>query len=284
MTWRRVWLRAQITGLIFSSMVWLVAVGLSPMATASVFAVGVVWLLVRDTRAGLWWRFAARPARAFERERVQAAIVPIASLRGRHQPRIWIGTRTGPGGAVVPTSADLVVSPSVVCRIDGGELSDECTSALVSHALGQRAVWGSRLVAAVDVYCLPWRLVEMVTAVFGATAGCSGLMAASWKIRWLVFGVAIIDNAHAARWNALVVVVIVAVLSGTTPVLRRRWLATLRDLGDRQVIAEGLGPALASMIRASARDVPSLERASTLDRPSGAAGDPAPVIKKRACR
>ncbi|MBI5027400.1 MAG: hypothetical protein HZB48_00920 [Actinobacteria bacterium] len=77
---------------------------------------------------------------------------------------------------------------------------------------------------------------------------------------------------------------IVAVLSGTTPALRRRWLDTLRDLGDRQVITEGLGPALASVIRASARDIPSLERASVLERPSGAAGDPAPVVKNRACR
>lgn len=284
MTWRRVWLRAQITGLIFSSVVWLVVAGLSLTASLAVIAVGVVCLLVRDTRVGLWWRFGARPASAFERERVQAAIVPIASLRGRHQPRIWIGTRTGAGGAVVPTSADLVVSPSVVRRIVAGELNDEQTSALVSHALGQRPVWGSRLVAVVDVYCLPWRLVEIVTVLFGVTAGGSRLMGASWKICWIVFGVAIVDSVQAARWNALVVVVIVAVLSGTTPALRRRWLATLRDLGDRQVIAEGLGPALASVIRASARDIPSLERASMLERPSDAAGDPAPVVKKRACR
>ena len=124
----------------------------------------------------------------------------------------------------------------------------------------------------------------MVTVVCGMTAGGSRLMGASWRIRWLVFGVAVVDNVQAARWNALVVVVIVAVLSGTTPVFRRRWHATLRDLGDQQVVAEGLGPALASVIRAGARDVPSFERANVLERSSGAAGDPAPVVKKRACR
>ena len=124
----------------------------------------------------------------------------------------------------------------------------------------------------------------MVTVVFGVTAGGSRLMGASWRIRWLVFGVAVVEDVQAARWNALVVVVIAAVLSGTTPALRRRWLDTLRDLGDRQVIAEGLGQALASVIRAGARDVASLDRASVLERSSGAAGDPAPVVKKRACR
>lgn len=285
MSWRGVWLRAQITGLIFSSMIWLIVAGLSAAAAACALGVGVLGLGVRNTRAGLWWRFGARPAGVLERERVQAAIVPVASLRGRHQPRIWIGTRTAPAVAVMPTTTDLVVSPSLVRRIVAGELSDEQASALASHALGQRPVWGSRLVSAMDAYCLPWRLIEVITTTFGATAGRSGLMATSWKIRWLVFGVAIIDNIHAARWGALVVVVIVAVLSGTTPVLRRRWHATVRDLGDRQVIAEGFGPVLATMIRASTKSMPALVRANRLDRPqANAATDPEPAARKRTCR
>lgn len=284
MSWRWVWLRAQITGLMFSSMIWLVVAGLSLTAAAAVFGAGVVWLLVRDTRAGLWWRFGARPASPFERDRLLAAIVPISSLRGRHQPRIWIGTRTGTDQAVVPTTRDSVVSPVLVRRIVGGELDDVRVSALVSHALGQRSVWGSRLVAGVDAYCVPWRLVEVVTAVFSAAAGRSGLVAVSWKIRWIMFGVAIIDNAHAARWNALIVVVIVAVLSGTTAVFRRHWHATLRDLGDEQVVADGLGPVLASMIRAAKPGVAGLERAYRLDGPQGAVVGPAQAGRKRACR
>ncbi|MCB0910070.1 MAG: hypothetical protein KDB60_00455 [Propionibacteriaceae bacterium] len=285
MSWPGAWARAQITGVIFSTMVWIVVAGLSLTVAVTVLGVGILGLLVRDIRAGLWWRFGARPASSFERDRVQAAIVPVASLRGRHQPRIWIGSRTGPGEAVVPTCTDLVVSPSLFRRIVTGELSDESASALVSHALGQQPVSGSRLVAVVDAYCLPWRLVEVMTAVFTASVGRSGLMSASWKIRWIVFGVAIIDNAHAARWGALVVVVIVAVLSGTTPVFRRRWHDTLRTLGDRQVIAEGLGPALASMIRASKPPVRALERANKLDTlPHTAATDPDPVAKRRACQ
>jgi hypothetical protein len=285
MSWRGVWLRAQITGLLFSSMIWLVVGGLSLPAAALVVGAGVVWLLVRDTRAGLWWRYGARLATRFERVGVQAAIVPVGSLRGRHQPRIWIGARTGPGGVVVPNGMDLVVSPSLVRRIVSGELGDEQASALVAHALGQRPVWRSLLVAAVDVYCLPWNLVEIVVAAFTATAGRSGVMSASWKMRWLVFGVAIVDNVHAARWNALVPLMIVAVLSGTTAVLRRRWLAALRDLGDRQVIIEGLGPVLAAMIRSRSRSVSDLARADTLDqRHTGRDAELQPAVRKRACR
>ena len=126
---------------------------------------------------------------------------------------------------------------------------------------------------------------RIVVAAFTATAGRSGVMSASWKMRWLVFGVAIVDNVHAARWNALVPLVIVAVLSGTTAVLRRRWLAALRDLGDRQVIIEGLGPVLAAMIRSRSRSVSDLARADTLDqRHTGRDAELQPAVRKRACR
>jgi hypothetical protein len=85
--------------------------------------------------------------------------------------------------------------------------------------------------------------------------------------------------------SAVVPLVIVAVLTGTTAVLRRRWLAALRDLGDRQVIIEGLGPVLAAMIRSRSRSVSDLARADTLDqRHTGRDAELQPAVRKRACR
>jgi hypothetical protein len=85
--------------------------------------------------------------------------------------------------------------------------------------------------------------------------------------------------------SAVVPLVIVAVLSGTTAVCRRRWLAALRDLGDRQVITEGFGPVLAAMIRSRSRSVPDLPRAGTLDqRHTGREAELQPAVRKRACR
>ena len=65
MSWRGAWFRAQITGLMFSSFVWLVVAGLSLPSAATGLAACVVWLVGRNTRAGLWWQFGARPATEF---------------------------------------------------------------------------------------------------------------------------------------------------------------------------------------------------------------------------
>lgn len=265
MSWRGAWLRAQITGLMFSSMVWLIVAGLSLTAAATAVAVEVVWLLGHNTRAGLWWRFGALPATPFERDQVLAAIVPISSLRGRHQPTIWIGHRIPDADVTMPTEKDLVVSPALVQRIATRQLADQQVSALVCHALGQRPVTSSALVAAFDSYCAPWGIVTLTVGAFSRAANRTPLLAASWRIRWLVFSVAIIDNAHAGRWNGLVAVSIIATLSGTTGYFRSRWATTLRTLGDERVRAEGLGPTLAAMIRATPCGIPDLERAASLN-------------------
>jgi hypothetical protein len=263
MPWRGAWLRAQITGLVFSSVVWLIVAGLSLPAAALALMLGAGLLAGRNTRAGLWWRFGARPATGFERDQVLAATVPISSLRGRHQPRIWIGRRLTWIEAIMPTGKDLVVSRSLVGRVISGQLDALQVSALVCHALGQQPVNSSVLVAAVDAYCVPWAAVEIVVGACSRVAVWTPLLSVSWKIRWIVFAVAIIDNALASRWNALIAVTIIAILSGTTPAFRARWRTTLRGLGDERATADGFGPTLAAMIR-TGRRVPDLERAAAL--------------------
>ncbi len=250
----------------FSSVVWLVVAGLSLPAAALALMLGVGLLAGRNTRAGLWWRFGARPATVSERDQVLAAIVPIRSLRGRHQPRIWIGRRLTGVDAIMPTVEDLVVGPSMVRRITSGWLDDQQVSALVSHALGQQTVKGSALVAAVDAYCAPWAMVAIVVGACSRVASRTPLLSVSWRIRWIVFAVAIIDNALAARWNALIAVAIIATLSGTTPIFRARWMTTLRALGDERAKVEGFGPTLAARIRTTSRSVSDLERAASLNQ------------------
>ena len=280
MSWRGAWFRAQITGLVFSSFVWLVVAGLSIPAAAAGVAACVVWLVGRNTRPGLWWQFGARPATEFERDQVLATIVPISSLRGRHQPAIWIGSRIPGADASMPTPNDLVVSPALVQRIATGRLSDQQASALVCQALGQQPVHGSSLVAAMEAYCAPWGVVAIIVGAFCRAASRTPVLSASWKIRWLVFAVAMIDNAMSARWNALVAVTIIATLSGTTPFFRAQWTATLHTLGDERVRAEGFGPTLADMIRTTSCSVHDLERAAMLNR-AAIPPRPAPTTARR---
>lgn len=266
--WRGSWFRAQVTGVLFSTLVWIVVWGTSLPAIAGVIAVGVLHVTVRNTAIGLWWRYGARRATALERTRVLATLVPIASLRGRSQPTLWIGTRLAGRHAVSPTTRDLIISQQFLGWILAGTITDDQACAIVSHALGQQAVDSSALVVAVDTYCLPWAIVTQVVDGFNQVAARTPLFRFSWKIRWIVFGVAIIDSYLNHRWPALIGVTAIAVLSWTTGYFRARWESTLQTMGDRRVVAEGFGPSFAAMIRRTRRDVEGLERAAQLDQSS----------------
>lgn len=58
---------------------------------------------------------------------------------------------------------DLIVSQELLRELASGRLTDRQTSAIVSHALGQQQVNDSVLVNAVDAYCLPWRVAQILT-------------------------------------------------------------------------------------------------------------------------
>lgn len=230
--WRGTWAAAQITGVIFSSLVWIVVWGLSLPAPVVTAAIGLALVIGRNTRPMLWWRFGATPANDFQRDTILVAIVPIASLRGRRQPSVWIGRRII-ADVVMPSSSILVVSPTFVGQVANGQLTDRQASAIISQTLGVVEVIDSALVNALDVYCLPWRIVQVPIAMVRQFAARHRTLRISWSIRWIVFGVAIVDNYLNARWAAFVGVILVALLSWTTGFLQKRWDGRLQDLGDQ---------------------------------------------------
>jgi hypothetical protein len=250
-SWRGSWAAAQTTGVVFSSLVWIVVWGLSFPALVVTVAVGIALVVGRNTQPLLWWRFGAAQASDFERDAALTAIAPIASLRGRRQPSIWIGRRIVGGLVVMPSRAVVVVSPEFVRRVGDGQLSDRQASAIVSRALGHCPVHDSNLVNAVEAYCLPWRFVQVTTSVAKKIAARNPILGFSWKIRWIVFGLAAFDANHNARWPALVGVVVIAAFSWTTGRFENRWVRKLQDLGDQRAISEGLGLDLADIIRRS---------------------------------
>lgn len=264
--WRGTWAAAQITGVIFSTLVWIVVWGLSLPALLVTLAVGVGLVIGRNTRPMLWWRFGAGPANDFQRATMLTAIVPIASLRGRRQPAIWIGRRLYGGHVAMPSSTVLVVSPEFLRQIANGQLTDRQASAIISQALGNLEVADSTRVNVVEAYCLPWRFVQILIGAVSQVAGQHATLRFSWKIRWIVFGVAIIDSYLNARWPAFVGVIIITVLSWTTGHFQSRWERTGQDLGDQCTIAEGLGPDLADLIRRGDGSLVTSERADRLRR------------------
>ncbi|HEY3410159.1 MAG TPA: hypothetical protein VGK53_18470 [Propionicimonas sp.] len=272
MGWRVVWLQAQIAGLVFSSIVWIVVAGLSPAAAAWVLIVGSLGVLSRNTRAGLWWRFGARHATPLERDLVHAAIVPVVGLRGRHQPTIWVGYWTGGDDAIMPTRRDLVLSARLLGRMTAGRLADEGVCAAVSFASGRQPVTGSALVAWIDAFCVPWHIVTIFTAAIRGAVNGKPLLSFAWRARWVVFAMAILDNLSARRWPALIGVALLVLVSAFAPPARRRWQIALRTLGLERVVADGFSPALVSMSQAAARTLPNTTRAGAGDRGPRPAG------------
>ena len=263
--WRAAWASAQLTGVIVSSVVWIMVLGVSRAAAGMVLVLGVVFVVGRATSFGLRVRFGVRPATGFERNKVGEAIVPVASLRGRRQPTIWISRRLGDRDALMPTAHDLVIGEQFLSWIVAGQLGQEQASAIVSHALGQQPVNSSALVAVVEVYCAPWHLVSILASGFTRIASRTPLLPTAWRVRWIVFAVAMIESYRHGRWVALVGVTIIALLSWTTGHLANRWTRVHAELGDRRVITEGFGPTLAAMIRRNSRATADLERAEALN-------------------
>lgn len=284
--WRGTWAAAQITGVIVSSLVWIVVWGLSLPALVVTAAIGVAFVIARNTRPMLWWRFGATPANDFQRDTILTAIVPIPSMRGRHQPSVWIGRRIIGADVVMPSSSILIVSPRFVGQVAASQLTDRATSAIISQALGIVEVVDSTLVNAIEAYCVPWRLVQVLIAMVSQFAARHRTLRISWNIRWIVFGVAIVDNYLNARWAAFIGVIVIAVLFWTTGFFQRRWDHRLQDLGDRRTISECLGRDLADLIVRGNRSLAASERADRLRRSTpggsiGADGGELPVTPHR---
>ena len=201
--WRTRWALAQVTGVLFSTAVWIVLLASAPGVMAAVLLGGVVVVAGFRSRPVLWLVFGARPAGGSDREEVLRAIVSLASLRGRHQPVVFVGRgfRARGWDVLAPGPRVLLMSESLLARIRAGQLSDVEVSVRVACALDQLPVVGSRIVLAVRVYCLPWVIVETVTSRVVRWLARVPLMSLAWRMRLLVFGLGFLDAVQHARWG-----------------------------------------------------------------------------------
>ena len=239
--WRARWALAQITGIVFSTAVWIVLMAAAPDVVIAMLLGGVVLVAGLRTRAVLWLMLGARPAVGRDRDDLLRAIVPVRSLRGRGQPEVFVGRGFQARGwdVLAPCRASLLVSESLLGRIREGQVSDVEVSVRVARAFGQLPAVGSRLTLAVAVCCLPWAIVEDVARRVARRLARVPLMSLSWRMRPLVFGLGLVDAVQHARWQAAVPLLVLAVLTYTTGPLNRAWRRTLAEMGNRRVADEG---------------------------------------------
>lgn len=252
--WRACWALAQLTGVLFSTLVWMVLLAAAPGFVAGGLVVGAVFMMAFRTRPLLWLAFGARPAVPVDRDAVLRAIVPVATLRGRRQPAVFVsrGRRAAGWSVLAPGPRILLVSESLMARIRAAAVSDLDVSVLVAEAFGQLPVLGSRAVLVVEIYCLPWAVVESLAARAASGLSRLPLMSLSWRMRPVVIGLGLIDAVRHGRWEAAIPLITLTVLTYTTGPLRRRWQRRLIELGQSRVEAEHLDAGPAAVHRGAA--------------------------------
>jgi hypothetical protein len=239
MTWRAIWLRAQLTGIAFSSMVWLVLSALEPDVVALSWLAGAVLVAAWPSRLMFRARFAGRPVSPADRDLVLRAVAPIQSLRGRNQPEVRTSRPPQAGVAVGPGL--VVVGQQLLDKLRSQQVSELQFATLAARCLGLAAVNQSRLVVAVDLFCLPWSLVRRLSraAIFRLPRRVLATVFGR-AMAGLVLVLASFDLFQRGLWVSLVMVVLVAVAAVTTGRFDRAWAVRLDELAQDGVRRCGL--------------------------------------------
>lgn len=218
MRWRWVWLRSRMTACAVSAVISLIAAGLAPIVMVGLLAGGIAAVVGWHSGLVLWCCYGARVARSDDATVVFRALVPLAALRGRNQPRLYVNGR--PDSDVrAADERTLVVSRRLVGWIRDGRIADLAVCDLVVRALALAPVQRSRLVAAVRLFCLPW----MVLAALGRPV--SGVARRLRPLVWLFALMAGCDLYRRGEWVAIVLLVLAVVATVTTPRFDRAWAA-----------------------------------------------------------
>ena len=244
MTWRWVWARSRLTAIVASGMVWLVLLSLAPAFVATYVLLGGVAVAWWRTRGLLRWRFGARRIETTQAESVWQALVPVEWLRGRNQPRLWTSARLG-RCVVAPNQHQLVFGDMLLREISERQLADPQVRRVAVRALAAAEVNRSRLVAAVEVFCAPWSLLATLARTVSLPVARIPLVGFAWRARWLFVVLAAGDLYGRAHWPGLVMLVIVAVATVTTPRWDRAWnkhQAAMADYFERDHLSTAPGP------------------------------------------
>lgn len=222
MTWRWVWLRSRLTAIVASALIWIVLLSLAPDVVAAFVLLGVALVAGWRTRLLLWWRFGIRRVAPADAEVAWRALVPFEWLRGRNQPQLWSSSRVH-AGVVAADVRQLVLSDGLVRRVSQHVVSDQHLRRLVVRAIAMAQIHRSRIVAAVELFSLPWTILATVTHAIVRPVSSLRLPALAWHARWLFLVLAAADLYRQAHWPGLVMLLLAAIATVTTPHWNRRW-------------------------------------------------------------
>lgn len=231
MTWRWVWLRSRLTAIVASALIWIVVLSLVPEVVAAFVLLGLGVVAGWRTRPLLWWRFGARRVSPAAAEAVWRALIPLAWLRGRNQPQLWSGNRE-PVDVLAVDARQLVLSERLLRQVAQQSVTDQDLRRLVVRAIAMADVNRSRAVAAVELFCLPWSILATVALVIARPVASLRLPVLAWRVRWLFVALAAVDLYRQEHWPGLVMLLLAAVATVTTPRWNRTWTSHQIALAD----------------------------------------------------
>jgi hypothetical protein len=239
MSWRGIWLRAQLSGITISSVVWLVAAALEPTFVAVAWTLGALLVAAWSSRLALQLRCGGRRVSSTDRQLVSRAVAPVRSLRGRCEPEVRVTRRRRVG--IIVGAHSLVINRALLDALRAHRISELHLATLAARAVSVAPVNGSRLVAAVELFCLPWSLLRRLTrAVAGAIPRLSPVTGiASW-MAWVVLTLAVIELHQRELWVSLVMVLLAGIGLTTSGRTTRAWARRLEELAEAEAQRSGL--------------------------------------------
>lgn len=222
--WVPAYLLAHLTPVLASTGVWIIVCALQPLAIVIGPVLGIIAVVLRNRRWVIRLRYGVRPATDTERAMVLAALVSARSLRGRGQPRIWIGGH--PDRISGLSERDLAIGVGVLDALTNGRLDPTTVAAGAGRALAVHRLGAPTSRALIAAYCLPWRCATRIGTGILDLTGLRPLWTVIWATRPVVIVIAIVQQVADGRWDVATAVVVFGVLTYTTPVFTRQLLAT----------------------------------------------------------
>lgn len=263
-------------GLVVSTLVWLIiGAGLPAWAQMVLFYGGLAAVILMTAgvaeRRAAQVLFAARRLNQVELTAMAPIITELSRLGlGPPLTDIYVARRPRAPVAIAHGRRSVIVADEVVQTLLNGQLPPSEVVAVLCHAAAVARTGLSRQDAAIACYSIPWRLLKRGGGPIGV------LLGVAWKVRFVVFGVAIwqclVEGPRVAGPWAAVVLGLVLAATYTTPRCASRWEQYVVEVGDRELAALGLGMAMAAFLRRLPETRSLVVRLQTLDsKPTQAA-------------
>lgn len=261
------WLKWAVVapGLVFSLLLAIVLGALlPPVGELAAFlawtAIGLVLATGRYERQAVALLRQARTPTPGEQPSLARVTRRVESAAGHSVP-VLITSRGDPVGSA--GRRHLFLRADVVQALRLGRISDPDLAALMLHAHGRLTYGRTRFDTAIACWSLPWHLLR--TMGFGVARGAARLplVGVAWQVRFVVGGIAVVQETLQGRPASAVVIGLVLALSYLMPHWRRRWDTHLTQAADHYVAAHGHGDALVRVLTQGPQSPALLDR---LDR------------------